>query len=229
MELNKIYNMDCLEGLKQLEDNSIDLVLTDPPYGLDIAKNGYVGGENATKPTNYGIQDWDSSIPSAEYFKEIMRVSKNQIIFGGNYFLDYLGKTKCFIVWDKGRRETNFADCELAWTSFDKPTRIFKYTWDGMRQESMKFKEKRIHPTQKPLKLGLWILDKFSAEGDIILDTHIGSGTFMVASQQLNRQYLGFDISKEYCDMAKKRLIQEPLFKPEQLTLSHNDKKEMNK
>lgn len=114
---NKIINADCMDILKQLPDKCVDLVLTDPPYGINVAKNGKVGGGKCCKVTDYGAKEWDSEIPHKEIFEEIMRVSKNQIIFGGNYFIEYLKNSPCWIVWDK-LNTGNFADCELAWTSF---------------------------------------------------------------------------------------------------------------
>lgn len=206
LELNKIYNMDCLEGLKKMENNSVDLVLTDPPYGIDICKNGFVGGVSATNPTDYGIQEWDAKIPSFEVFYHIFRVSKNQILFGGNYFLDFLGKTKCMVIWDKGRRDTNFADCEIIWTSFNKPSRIINYLWDGMRQESMKFKEKRYHPTQKPVEVIRKLLNWFTKEGDSVCDPFAGSGSTAIACEQLNRKFIGFEINPEYYNIIQTRV-----------------------
>lgn len=204
-ELNKIYCEDCLEGLKKLPDNSIDLVLTDPPYGINIAKKGNVGGEKLAKVKDYGKSNWDDKIPEKEIFDEIFRISKNQIIFGGNYFLEHLKNTSCFIVWDKNNTG-NFADCELAWTSFKTSTRLFKYTWNGMLQGDMKNKEQRFHPTQKPLPLMKWILQNYSKENDIVLDPFMGSGTTAVACKELDRNFIGFEISQEYCDVAYKRL-----------------------
>jgi len=202
---------DCLEVMKDIPDNSIYLVLTDPPYGIDIAKNGFVGGENATTPTNYGIQKWDKSRPSKDVFNEVFRISKNQAIFGGNYFLDYFYPTPCIVVWDKGRRETNFADCEIIWTSFNKPSRIFAYLWDGMRQENMKNKDPRWHPTQKPLGLVKRLIESFTQENDLILDPFLGSGTTAVAAKHLKRNFIGIEISPDYCKIAEQRLRQEVL------------------
>ena len=207
-ELNKIYCMDCLEGLKKIPDNSVDLIVTDPPYGLDITKTGFIGGENLAKVRDYGISNWDLKIPSDEIFHHMFRVSENQVIFGGNYFLDFLGKTKCIVTWDKGRRGLNFADCEIIWTSFNKPSRIINHIWDGMRQENMSRKEKRYHPTQKPVPVMRRLIEWFSEEKNIILDPFMGSGTTAVACKQLNRNFLGFEINQKYVDIANRRLEQ---------------------
>ena len=118
-KLGKLYHGDCLEVMKEMDDESIDLILTDPPYGIDIAKNGKVGGEKICKVTDYKPQTWDNKIPGYEYFNKMKNISKNQIIFGGNYFVEYLYNSPCWIVWDK-HITGNFADCELAWTSFNK-------------------------------------------------------------------------------------------------------------
>src|SRR3990167_4707343 len=150
MELNKVILGDCLEVMKGMPDKCVDLVLTDPPYGIGITKNSWqnykdpeeykrrikegkkVRGQGLAIPKEYIGEDWDSAIPSKEYFCEIFRVSKNQVIFGGNYFVEYLKNSPCWIVWDKNNGGNNFADCELAWTSFKSAVRKFKYTWNGM-------------------------------------------------------------------------------------------------
>ena len=167
-----------------------------------------VGGGLAVSPKIYKAFD-DSHTPDAGYFRELKRVAKNLVIWGGNYFIDNLEPTECFIVWDKDRRGLNFADCELAWTNFKQPCRVFKYKWNGMLQENMKNKEYRIHPTQKPVELYKWILTKFAKPGDKILDTHVGSASSLIACQQLGFQYVGFEINEDYYNLALKRLEQE--------------------
>jgi len=141
----------------------------------------------------------------------MFRVSKNQIIFGGNYFIEYLKNSPCWIFWDKDNQESFFADGELAWTSFKTRTRKFKWRWFGMLQEDMKNKEFREHPTQKPVELMKWILLNYSKENDLILDPFLGSGTTAVACQNLHRNFIGIEISPEYCEIAKSRLRQHPL------------------
>jgi site-specific DNA-methyltransferase (adenine-specific) len=209
--INQIICGDCLEIMKTFPDKVIDLVLTDPPYGTDFDyySNGR-GGCVAVQP-DYGKQDWNKKRPGKEYFDEIRRISKNQIIFGGNLFADYLGSSTAWIVWDKDNTG-NFGDCELAWTSFKSSIRKFKFRWNGMLQEDMKHKEPRYHPTQKPVELMRWILNKYSEPDDLILDPFLGSGTTVIAAKQLHRNYIGIEISQKYCDISKQRLGQEVLF-----------------
>lgn len=202
---NKIINADCLDILKQLLDKCIDLVLTDPPYGINVAKNGKVGGKKCCKVTDYGAKEWDSEIPHKEIFEEIMRVSKNQIIFGGNYFVEYLKNSPCWIVWDK-LNTGNFADCELAWTSFKSAVRKYEFLWNGMLQQNMQNKEKRIHPTQKPADLFGMILRDYSKEGDLIADFFSGSGTTAIASYNLKRRFICVEKDFDYWKASCKRL-----------------------
>lgn len=202
---NKIICADCIDILKKLPDKCVDLVLTDPPYGINVAKNGKVGGEKCCKVTDYGAKEWDSEIPHKEIFEEIMRVSKNQIIFGGNYFVEYLKNSPCWIVWDK-LNTGNFADCELAWTSFKSAVRKYEFLWNGMLQQNMSNKEKRIHPTQKPADLFGMILRDYSKEGDLIVDPFSGSGTTAVACHRLKRRFICIEKDKDYWAASVKRL-----------------------
>ena len=215
--INKVHCADCLGFMKTLPDNSVDLVLTDPPYGIDIGKmsftNSIIGG--VAKRNNYkGISDWDKFTPSKEYFDEMIRISKKQVIFGGNYFADKLPPSGQWVVWDKrveDKYSNDFADCELAWTSENKPSRIIRFLWSGMMQGDMKNKEVRFHPTQKPLFVIKKIIDMFSKENDIILDPFLGSGTTAVACQNIHRNFIGIEISEEYCKIARERLRQQTL------------------
>lgn len=202
---NQIINADCMNILKELPDKCIDLVLTDPPYGINIAKNGKVGGGKCCAVTDYGKKDWDNKIPDKTIFSEIKRVSKNQIIFGGNYFVEFLENSSCWIVWDKNNTG-NFADCELAWTNFKSAVRKYKWTWNGMLQEDMKNKDIRIHPTQKPLKLFEMILRDYSNENDLILDCFSGSGTTAVACHNLKRRFICIEKDKDYWKASVERL-----------------------
>lgn len=217
LELNKIYCGDCLELMKQIPDKSIDLVLTDPPYGIDIGKMNFTNSVNGgvAKRNDYkGKADWDKYTPDSEYFAEIMRISKNQIIFGGNYFTDKLSPSGCWIIWDKrveDKYSNDFADCEMAWTSFKKPSRIIRYLWSGMLQGNMQAKERRQHPTQKPTEVIRKILNDFSEPNQTILDPFLGSGTTAVACQELHRNFIGIEISPEYVKIAEDRLKQKPL------------------
>ena len=202
---NKIIHADCIDILKELPDKCIDLILTDPPYGINVAKSGKVGGGKCCKVTDYGAKEWDSEIPHKEIFYEMKRVSKNQIIFGGNYFVEFLENSPCWIVWDK-LNTGNFADCELAWTSFKSAVRKYEFRWNGMLQQNMKNKEKRIHPTQKPTDLFGMILRDYSKEGDLILDPFSGSGTTARACHNLKRNFICIEKDKEYFEASVKML-----------------------
>lgn len=194
------FNADNLEIMRGFADNEFDLAIVDPPYGIDIETSGTYFKQFKTK-------GWDSSIPLKEYFDELKRVSKNQIIWGGNYFLEYLGSSKCFLIWDKMIGEgMSFADGEMAWTSFKKPTRIKKLL---SRNENGK-----IHPTQKPIDLYDWIVKKYVEPNQKILDTHLGSGSIAIAIEKANRldkmnlQFVGIEIDKEYFEKALNRIEQ---------------------
>jgi len=147
----------------------------------------------------------DSSPPNAEYFRELTRVSKHQIIWGGNFFLDYLGKASCIIVWDKARRGLDQADCEIAWTNLPGQSRIFNFKWNGMLQEDMKNKEERIHATQKPVALYTWLYERFAKPGDKILDTHLGSGSSRIAAYEMGLDFTGYEINKTIFDLEEER------------------------
>jgi site-specific DNA-methyltransferase (adenine-specific) len=201
----ELYQGDCLDYMKEMPDNHIDVIITDPNYGIGEAAGKNKSRGQLAKPKDYGNKDWDNQRPDPEYFKEMLRVSKNQIIFGGNYFADLLPPSSCWIVWDKDN-SGDFADCELAWTSFKTAVRIFKYRWNGMLQGNMKRKEKRVHPTQKPLPLGEWLVANYTKEGDLIADFFLGSGTFGEAAVNFNRSFIGVEKEKEYFDKAKIRI-----------------------
>ena len=189
---------DCIELMQECSDNYFDLVLTDPPYGIGESNEKNATRGKLTTTTNFGHYEWDKERIGKEYFDEMLRVSKNQIIFGGNYYTDYLYPSSCWIVWDKDNGNNDFADCELAWTSFKSAVRMVKYRWNGMLQEDMAHKEKRIHPTQKPVPLFTWILGKYSKENDLICDPFLGSGTTLEACRKTNRNCIGFEISDEW-------------------------------
>ena len=213
LETNKIYNQDCLDFMKNLPDNYFDLVITDPPYG--IGGNVVKFGDN--KLYNNKIE-WDKNPPSDEVFKEILRVSKNQIIFGGNYFPILWSKPiRGFIFWDKIQVNDSFADGELAWTSFDRNARMFKYCYSGNRFgepdriRGVGQKSNRKHPTQKPVPLGRWLLQNYANKGDKIFDPFAGSGSFLVACKQLGYNFIGCDKEQKYVDIANDRLKQQTL------------------
>jgi DNA modification methylase len=210
METNKIYNMDALEGLKQLEDKSIDVIITDPPYGINADVG--VGGFGSSPKTAKKYKDnWDNQTPSKEVFDEILRVGKNVFIFGGNFFTDKLPVGTHWIVWDKQgdiKFDNPFSACELIWTNQDKVI-VKKITC--IQQGFIKDKEcnnQRVHPTQKPIKVIRNILKDFNG---VVLDCFMGSGTTALACKQLGLKYIGFEINKEYCKIAEERLKQDTL------------------
>ena len=202
----KLYNCDCMELMAKTPDKYYSLALVDPPYGIGASK-GTWGSSNKGKITNYGKKKWDSISPDEEYFNELIRISKNQIIFGANHFISKMPfDSSCWIVWDKDNTG-DFADCELAWTSFNTAVRKFKFRWNGMLQENMKKKEVRIHPTQKPVQLYKWLLQKYAKEGDKILDTHFGSLSIGIACHDLHFELTASELDKEYYELGKNRLM----------------------
>ena len=209
-----VYNEDCIEGLKRFSDNYFDLAIVDPPYGIgaDKAQNAAAAQREKANGKSkagrgwkaYKETDWDNETPSAEYWRELRRVSKNQIVWGGNYFTDHLPPKMGWIVWNKMQRDFSLADGELAWTSFDKAMRIF----DMSRGEALAKNNEtggRFHPTQKPVKLYEWILQNYASEGDLILDTHVGSGSIRIACDKGGFNFTGFEIDKDYWEAQEKR------------------------
>ena len=201
----ELFNEDCMKGMKRYPDKYFDLAIVDPPYGigedgLSNHSRGYL-----TETTKYAPKQWDKFKPPFEYFEELYRISINQIIWGANHF-GYMKESSCWIVWDKVNYGSDFADCELAWTSFDRAVRLFRFQWNGMLQGDMKNKEKRIHPTQKPVKLYEWLLKNYAKEGDKILDTHGGSMSIAIACYNLDFDLTLFEIDKAYFDAGKTRL-----------------------
>lgn len=195
-----ITNECNMELMSRYEDNYFDLAIVDPPYGINASRMTMgKGSRNDTKKNK--LKDWDNSIPNKLYFTELKRVSKNQIIWGGNYFLDYLNATRCFLMWDKLDYNSDFASHELAWTSFNKNTKCF-------RRARNKGTEQKIHPTQKPVKLYEWLLMNYAKENDKILDTHLGSGSIAIACHNLKFDLTACELDKEYFDSAIKRINQ---------------------
>jgi site-specific DNA-methyltransferase (adenine-specific) len=214
----ELLNIDCMGYMRTLPDKSFDLAIVDPPYGIgEDGRNNHTRTKLARAKDYRGHSRYDNAVPDSEYFKELRRVSKNQIIWGGNYFIHELDATPCFIVWDKDNGDNDFADCELAWTSFPTAVRKFKHTWNGMLQEDMKNKEERIHPNHKPIRLYRWLLTTYAKDGDKILDTHLGSGSSAIAAHQMGFDFVGCEIDKYYYDAACKRFkeqtMQQDLFK----------------
>ena len=211
----ELIHGDNMDLLRSTPDKFYDLAIVDPPYGIDINNQSQGKGGGVAKKIEYTKKDWDKQAPDIDYFNELIRVSKNQIIWGANHFIEKIPyNASCWIVWNKENGETDFADCELAWTSFETAVRIFKWKWAGMLQQNMKDKEQRIHPTQKPVALYQWILDKYAKPNDLILDTHLGSGSIAIAIDKANRMdgmnltFKGIELDKEYFDAAVKRFNQ---------------------
>ena len=197
----QIYLGDCLEVMKSMPDKSVDAVITDPPYGIGECRAKVLSRGKLAAPIDYGDFTWDSRPATAEQIGEIIRVSKEQVIFGGNYFT--LPPSSSWIVWDKLNGSNDFADCELAWTSHKKAVRKFSYLWNGMIKQRP---EKRFHPTQKPLILMKWVLENYTHEGDTILDPFMGSGTTGVACVQTGRNFIGIEIDPTYFAIAERRI-----------------------
>jgi site-specific DNA-methyltransferase (adenine-specific) len=213
-----------MQGMAQYPDKYFDLAIVDPPYGINYsqiaAKNSNTHYGNAkSKKGIYKYKEWDKNTMDKIYFNELIRVSINQIIWGANHFISIIPfDSSCWIVWDKENGLNNFADCELAFTSFKSAVRKFGYKWNGMLQGDMKNKEKRIHPTQKPVALYKWLLHNYAKPGDKILDTHLGSGSSRIAAYDMGFDFTGYELDKEYFDAQEKRFkdftAQLKLFQP---------------
>lgn len=195
----ELLNIDCMKYMKTLDDNAFELAIVDPPYGINAAKKPIQAGK--WKREIHKSKDWDDKPPSKEYFIELQRVSNNQVIWGGNYFLNHLGATSCFIVWDKKLENGWLADCELAWTSFTTQTK--KFTRHHIDDHNAGIQ--KIHPTQKPIKLYDFILKNYAKEGDKILDTHLGSGSSAIAAHYGGFDFVGCELDKDYFNAAQQR------------------------
>ena len=194
LDLNHLYLMDCMDGMAQFPDKYFDLAIVDPPYGININCN--IGLRKGQRKKHMQ-KNWDSAPPNERYFRELFRVSQNQIIWGGNYFK--LPPSRAFVVWDKAESMygRSFAECEYAWSSLDDSARIFKRSPNDPT---------RIHPTQKPIALYNWLLHKYAKPGDKILDTHVGSASSLIACYQMGFDFVGFEIDPDYYQAATKRL-----------------------
>ena len=209
----ELHNIDCMEYLATLEDNAFELAIVDPPYGIGADENAYKNGikckVNGFKKHKKG--GWDNSVPTYSYFRELFRVSENQIIWGGNYF--DLPNVMSWIVWDKMQYNFSFAHGELAWNSFNNKLKIFRYARgneSGFAPKSTDIDKQfsNIHPTQKPVKLYEWLLMNYAKEGDRILDTHLGSGSIAIACHNLGFDLVGCELDTDYFEAAQKRLQQ---------------------
>jgi len=198
------FNEDCMAGMARYSDKYFDLAIVDPPYGIGIdGQKESINKNPKYSRKHHEKKNWDSSIPDAEYFRELERVSVNQIVWGGNYFVEHLHKgTKGWIVWDKGQHGLTMSDCELAYSSFDCPTRVVVIN----RVELLK--DGTIHPTQKPIKLYKWLLTNYAKQGDKILDTHVGSASSLIACYDLGFDAVGFELDEDYYNESKQRLEQ---------------------
>jgi site-specific DNA-methyltransferase (adenine-specific) len=203
----QLLNMDCMEYMAGCKDKAFELAIVDPPYGI-----GENGSSNKTRGKLAIAKDYkpfygmDVDAPQTEYFKQLMRIAKNQVIFGANHFIHRMPyPSPCWIVWDKKNGNSDFADSELAWTSFKTAVRNFSFQWAGMLQENMKNKEIRIHPTQKPVALYKWILKTYAKPGDRIFDSHGGSFSSAIACQQMGFDFVGCELDKDYYDAAVAR------------------------
>ena len=192
-----VFNSDCVEVMKRYADNHFDLAIVDPPYGLgNRLSDGGGKLKNTPMATLYREKDWDI-LPTAEYWQELFRVSKNQVVFGANYFLEFLPNTRGFVCWDKKQDMPTLSACELVWTSLDKPAKI-------MKKSSMDLD--RFHPTQKPIYVYEWMFKYCKTqENDLILDTHLGSGSSRIAAHKSKLDFVGCEIDKEYFDKQEQR------------------------
>lgn len=197
MPISEVYNIDCMEYMATVPDKFFDLAIVDPPYGLD-KKSTHGRGKLRNRALNRGdMKQWDIR-PSSEYFDELRRVSRNQIIWGGNYFP--LPPTRCFVCWDKCQVWENFSQCELAWTSFNKPAKHIRISVTGGEADKDKF-----HPTQKPIALYAYLLKTFAKPGCKILDTHLGSGSHRIAAYRYGADFYATEISLEYFEKQEER------------------------
>ena len=193
--ISEVHNIDCLEYLKTVPNKFFDLAIVDPPYGINAGKMTMGSGKHIfTKD-----KSWDSGIPNQEYFSELFRVSTNQIIWGGNYFTEFLPPSPHWILWDKKKPNLSFAEGEMAWVRNGKNLRIF-YHYSALVENGGK-----IHPTQKSVKLYRWLLENYAKQGDKILDTHMGSQSSRIAAYDMGFDYWGTELDKDYFDAGNKR------------------------
>lgn len=194
-----VFNYDCIAIMKQYHDKIFDLAVVDPPYGIGANKMQLGNGK---KKIYRGENDWDNAIPTAEYWEQLFRVSKNQIVWGGNYMTEYLKPTGAWLFWDKGTGDNDFADGELAWTSYNGALRKITKSWVGA---NAKDGLERIHPTQKPIYLYDWIFNRFCERGNLILDTHLGSGSSRISAHKAKLHFVGCEIDKRYYETQEAR------------------------
>lgn len=208
----ELLNMDCMEYLRECEDNAFDLAIVDPPYGIGCAKT--INIPNSKRGFSgeriHAEKKWDDDIPPVEYFNDLRRVARSSIIWGGNYFTEHLPPQKGWIFWDKKETKeqgSNFSDGEMAWTDTGKVTRLFQHGWIGL--DYCNQPEKKIHPTQKPVKLYNWLLTNYAKPGQRILDTHLGSGSSAIAAHYFGVDFVGIEIDEDYYKAACERFKRE--------------------
>lgn len=207
--ISEVFNIDCLEYMKGIGDKFFDLAIVDPPYGIGMGnrKGRHSKGQfiERFEVDKYKTSDWDEETPNEDYFKELFRVSVNQVVWGANHFTHYLPISRGWAFWDKKPIVPNYSDGELAWTSFDKVLKRVVINWNGKIRTGVEPSYKSIHPTQKPIKLYKWVLQNYAKTGDRILDTHMGSQSSRIAADQIGFDYWGCEIDKEYFDAGCKR------------------------
>jgi len=210
------YNMDCMDAMREFPDKFFSLAVVDVPYGIGADKMTLGNGKRIVR---HG--EWDSCAPSEDYFKELFRVSKNQIIWGANHFISKIPiDSSCWIFWDKGTGDNDYADGELAWTSFKSVVKKYSRSWVGSNAKE-KNERDRIHICQKPISLYMWILENYAHRGDKILDTHVGSASSLIACHRMGFEYWGMELDADYYKAASERLAREkattPLFEPQEI------------
>lgn len=211
MPISEVYNCDCLEYMRSIPDKYFDLCIADPPYGVSYARGKHGWGICENRPTLEDVK-WDNDIPTQEVFNEILRVSKNCIIWGGNYFTHLLPVSKCWIVWDKCDGTTNksvFADAELAWTNMTKVVKMFRLRQMGFISDTKDLT--RIHPTQKPSELYAWLLDTYAKDGGKIFDPFLGSGSSRIAAYKKGFDFYACELNKDYYEAQEERFRRECL------------------
>jgi site-specific DNA-methyltransferase (adenine-specific) len=209
---SEVHLIDCMEFMRSCKDKQFDLAVVDPPYGIGFAgfDKHYGGGKAKAKTTLHKpFAGGDKKPPDKEYFIELLRISKNQIIWGANHFISKMPvDSSCWVVWNKINGENPFADAELAWTSFNTAVRVFNFKWQGMLQGNMKNKEHRIHPTQKPVALYDWIFRNYAKPNDTILDTHMGSQSSRISAYKAGLDFTGCELDPEYFEQGNERFKQ---------------------
>ena len=183
--INYVFNSDCVEIMRQFPDKFFDLAVVDPPYGINVNKMTL---GNGNRKVFRGGNNWDESIPEEKYWTELFRISKNQVVWGANHMIQYLKPSSSWLFWDKGNGDNDFSDGELAWTSYGGALRKIKKTWIGA---NAKDGIERIHPTQKPVYLYEWIFEKYCQKGNLIFDSHLGSGSSRIAAEKYNLSFVG--------------------------------------